>query len=184
MIQLSEWAGDWLATMDSSAAWHAKCLARRPEFFPSDKDDHKQELLLELHRQRPRFDPERSSSSTFANRVFRNRSVELVRGAKASKRAHTREPGVANFDEQFGRSEDENLRDLGIEVRQLVADLPLDLRPLAELLQVCSQKEAARQLGLSRRQMAKQIKRLREICEEASLHVYLPGIAGGDCNNG
>ncbi len=155
MIQPTPSSDAWLATMEASARYHGRCLARRPELYPADRHDLAQELLLELQRQRPRFNPARSSSSTFANRVFRNRSIGLIREARATKRAHTREPGILEFDQQIGASDDAGLRDLRFEVRLFVASLPLDLQPLAELLQVGSQKEARQELGLSRRQMAR-----------------------------
>ena len=51
--------------------------------------------------------------------------------------------------------------------------LPADLRPLAEMLMEQSEHAVSRTLGTSRRQVANDVARLRELFEDAGLRDYL-----------
>ncbi len=57
----------------------ARRLYRRLGLQPADLDDLRQDLLLDLLRRLPAFDPSRGSIGAFTNVVLRNRSARIAR---------------------------------------------------------------------------------------------------------
>lgn len=66
--------------------YQARQLARTHAFHPSDIEDLEQELMLDLLRRLPAFDPSRASRNTFIARVVENRAASLIQAAMAEKR--------------------------------------------------------------------------------------------------
>jgi len=66
--------------------YQARQLARSRPFHPSDIEDLEQELMLDLFRRLPAFDPSRASRNTFIARLVENRAASLIKAARAEKR--------------------------------------------------------------------------------------------------
>lgn len=174
----------------------ARLLVRHPGFSRSEQKDIEQELAMELVLKYRCFDPDRARETTFIARVVENKAISLVRTRIAEKRdfrrdAHSLNETVhdadggsverattfdasasANHTGQVRRSEEE-LWQLQQDVAEFVQSLPADLRPLAEMLMEQSEHAVSRTLGTSRRQVANDVARLRELFEDAGLRDYL-----------
>lgn len=174
----------------------ARLLVRHPGFNKSEQRDIEQELAMELILKYRCFDPDRARETTFIARVLESKAISLVRTRIAEKRdfrrdAHSLNETVrdadggsveraqtfdasasANHTGQARRS-DEELSQLRQDVAEFVQSLPGDLRPLAEMLMEQSEHAVSRTLGTSRRQVANDVARLRELFEDAGLRDYL-----------
>jgi RNA polymerase sigma factor (sigma-70 family) len=176
----------------------ARQLVRHPGFSKSDREDIEQELATELIQKYASLDLDRACETTFVARVIESKAVSLVRARQAEKR-HFRRNGKSLNERvsdgeggsveraqtvdattakrhtgQASRSSEEQAG-LKLDVDELLSSLPTDLRQLAELLQQMSEHAASRALGKSRRQVAKDVARLRERFEDAGLRDYLDG---------
>ena len=175
----------------------ARNLVRQPAFCDVEAKDIEQELVVELLKQANHFDPSRSCEVTFASRVIESTTLSMIRARLAEKRDYRRETCSLNDDVwgfdgesversqtldasaarqhtgQFPRS-DEELAQLQPDINGVVESLPDDLRPVAELLQKTSAHAAGRELGMSRRQMAAAVGRIRRRFECSELREYLP----------
>jgi len=174
----------------------ARQLVRHPGFTKSDRPDIEQELAIELVQKFGQFDPDRARETTFVARVIENKAVSLVRARQAEKR-HFRRNGkslnenvsdgdggtveraqtidAANAKRHTGQAprSDEELARLRLDIDEVIVTLPADLGRLAKLLSEMSEYAASQQLGKSRRQVAKDVARLRERFEDAGLRDYL-----------
>ncbi len=174
----------------------ARQLVRRPGFSRSDRSDIEQELAIELVQKFDQFDPERARETTFIARVIESKVVTLVRARHAEKRHFRRNGkslnetvsdgdggtveraqtlGAATAKRHTGqapRSEEEVAR-LKLDIDKVLDTLPADLRKLAEMLTEMSEYAVSRQLGTSRRQVAKDVARLRTLFEDVGLRDYL-----------
>lgn len=174
----------------------ARQLVRSPGFTESDRPDVEQELAIELVLKYGHFDPARAGETTFVARVIENKAISLVRARQAQKR-HFRHNGTSlneTISDSKGRPvervrtvdgrsvkrhtgqaprSDQELARLKLDIHRVLDTLPADLRTLAELLTEMSQYAAARRLGKSRRQVAKDVARLRKRFEDADLQDYL-----------
>jgi len=174
----------------------ARQLVRHPGFNKSEQKDVEQELAMELVLKYRCFDPDRARETTFIARVVENKAISLVRARVAEKRDFRRDArslnenvrdadgvGVeraqtcdasssANHTGQSRRT-DEDQSQLRLDITEVMKLLPDDLRPLAELLMEMSEYAASRVLGKSRRQVANDMARLRELFEDADLRDYL-----------
>jgi RNA polymerase sigma-70 factor (ECF subfamily) len=143
-----------------------------------------------LVKNRHCFDPDRACESTFLARVAENKAISLVRACTAEKRDFSRNAESLNenvldedgelvelaqtFDTYSAKNHtgrvqrpDKEKLQLQIDVADLLNSLPDDLRRLAELLQDMREYAVSRKLGKSRRQVANDIARLRQIFEDA-----------------
>lgn len=174
----------------------ARQLVRYPGFRKSELADIEQELAMELIRKYRSFDPKRARETTFIARVIENKAISLIRARVAEKRdfrrdAHSlnepvRDPEGGSVERaqtvdasrarshtgQAPRSDEEHSQ-LRLDLAEVFKSLPDDLRPLAELLTGMSEYAASRALGKSRRQIAKDVARLRKLFEDAGLRDYL-----------
>ena len=174
----------------------ARQLARHPGFNRSEQKDIEQELAMELVLKYRCFDPDRARETTFIARVLESKAISLVRTRIAEKRDFRRDAHSLNetvrdadggsverastFDASAStnhtgraRRSDEELSQLRQDVAEFVQSLPADLRPLAEMLMEQSEHAVSRTLGTSRRQVANDVARLRELFEDAGLRDYL-----------
>jgi RNA polymerase sigma-70 factor, ECF subfamily len=168
----------------------ARQLVRRSGFSRSDQDDVEQELVLNLLGQARRYDPDRASMSTFIARVVDSGVAMLLRKRKRQKRA----PGLSaqslellvgastgktqllgatlsgeDRDRRLGRR---SLSDLAIYVDAEAFDfamrgLPSQLLEIVSRVMESSPAAAARDLGISRRQVAAALVAVRQHFERA-----------------
>lgn len=136
----------------------AKQLSRMRSFCRDDADDIAGDLLVEIYRALPRYDPNRASRHTFICRVIATRRKSLIRDAR--RRFHDTIPldgpspvevdhdvrhrmtGYTPLDEVAAAERAEA-------VGKAIERLPLRLREIAVLLMHHSQADVARILGVS-----------------------------------
>lgn len=173
----------------------ARQLSHKAGFNRSDEDDLRQELTMHLLRQAHRFDPGRASVNTFIARVVGSYVVTLLRRRARSKRApgyftQSLDQPVGNADgkvavlrdrlseadlgRRTGRGPDNSTerRDLADAVSQAIASLPVELQDICSRLGEGTIASVARDLGVSRCQVAKAIARIREHFRASGLEVF------------
>ena len=176
--------------------YKARQLVGQAGFTVSDRDDLEQELVLDLLRRLPKFDPERAQLNTFIARVVEHRIATLIEARKAGIRDYRRCQCSLNdrFEDEEGRSvervdtfdqEDYLLRTgaqsrpadelsaLAIDLAVVLETLPPELRELCRRLKAESVTEISRDTGVPRGTIYESIKELREIFEDAGLKDYL-----------
>lgn len=177
--------------------YKARQLVGQVGFTESDREDLEQEMIIDLLRRLPKYNPDRTRRNTFIARLVDHKIATLIRHRKQQKRDYRRE--VCSLDEpiedleggtvSLGQtiSQDEfDLRmgkhsrpeadrsDLRLDVSIVLSELRPDLRRLAELLMTGSITEAARELGVPRSTLyGTGITRLRKVFEDKDLKKYL-----------
>ncbi len=177
--------------------YKARQLVGQAGFTVADRDDLEQELILDLLRRLPKYDPSRAKRNTFIARVVEHKIATLIEKQTAHKRDYRRCPCSLNErfeEEEEGRSveraetldqEDyllrigveprapEELRALALDVAAVVEALPPELGELCQRLKQETVSEISRDTGVPRASLYERIKRLREIFEDAGLKGYL-----------
>ena len=174
----------------------ARQLVGQAGFTASDREDIEQELILDLLRRLPKYNPKRAQRNTFIARVVEHRVATLIEAQKAGIRDYRRCRCSLNdrFEDEDGRSveraetfdqEDYLLRTgaqsrptdelsaLAIDVTAVLEGLPRELRNLCWRLQAETVTEISRGTGVPRGTIYESIKKLREIFEDAGLRDYL-----------
>ena len=176
--------------------YKARRLIGQAGFTASDREDIEQELVLDLLRRLPKYNPKRAQLNTFIARVVEHKIASLIEARKAGIRDYRRCPFSLNdrFEDEEGRSvervdtldqEDYLLRTgaqsrpsdelsaLTIDVAAVLESLPPELRELCRRLKAESVTEISRDTGVPRGTIYEGIKKLREIFEDAGLRDYL-----------
>ena len=174
----------------------ARRLIGQAGFTASDREDIEQELILDLLRRLPKYNPKRAQLNTFIARVVEHRLASLIEAQKAGIRDYRRCRCSLNecFEDADGRSvervdtfdqEDyllrtggqsrpsEELSALAIDVAAVIEGLPHELRNLCRRLKAETVTEISRDTGVPRGTIYESIKKLREIFEDAGLKDYL-----------
>lgn len=162
-------------------------LCRRRGFGPSDLPCVQQELWLHLVVQADRFDPSSGDWECWASVILDRRCISMWRERNADKRSPAREE--CSLDEPVldadGRvvarhettpeaaHDPARRRDLERDVAQVMAGLSDEERAVALGLAFGTPNSVGPEVGVSRREMAKKIERLREIFRDAGLDQYL-----------
>ncbi len=171
-------------------------LLDKPGFTADDLEDIKQELILALWQSLPKYDPARASYNTYMIRVVEGQICKLLRYPKIKKRDYRQEGGSLHeevphapeegalrvntikqndLDRHRGvsRRSEVQLQDLRVDLNLALADLPADLRRVAELLKFQSFEQAAAQLQISRSTLyCYQLARLRLALKIKGLDEY------------
>ena len=179
--------------------YKARQLVRRPEFSPSDQEDLEQEMVLDLLRRLPRYDPRRAQRSTFIARIVEHKIATLIEYQRAAKRDSDRQGPSLNRDIADGEGhttdaiqavdQEAYLKRLGIEFRpqrdradlrldleDALRRLPDDLRSLCEMLRSMSVQEIAKAVGMPRPSVYDAIKRVKaRLGEEGFQEIFRPG---------
>jgi RNA polymerase sigma factor (sigma-70 family) len=173
----------------------ARRLAGRAGFAPQDVEDLKQELTLRFFQRHPGLEPGDPRHHAFVTAVVHQCVANILRDHHAQKRA-VREVGSLDApvdagegdavpsartvsrrerDARLGvRPRDESdLAEARLDVAEVLAGLPPDLRDLAERLKGQSIAEVADDLGVARTSLYQSIRRLRCRFEKAGLKDYL-----------
>jgi RNA polymerase sigma-70 factor (ECF subfamily) len=170
----------------------ARQLARRPEFSQTDQEDLEQEMILDLLRRLPQYDPQRSPRNAFITRVVNHMIARLIEFHRAGSRdsgtptgslnhevvhadgsvgdlvqtvdeaACHRRTGITSFPER------ERL-DMKLDVETALRDLPEDLRRLCKLLQSKTVTEISRETGIPRPTLYDAMERVKERFQKAGL---------------
>lgn len=176
--------------------YKARQLVGRVGFTESDREDLEQEMILDLLRRLPKFDPKRAGRNTFIARIVEHKVATIIEAQKAGMRDYRLCSCSLNdrLEDEEGRSiermetidqEDylrrtgklsrpmSELRNLSIDLRSAVQTLPPELRELCKRLQTESVTEISRDTGIPRGTIYESIKKLRAIFEDAGLKDYL-----------
>ena len=169
--------------------YKAAKLARSGALPGMDKEDIEQELMLDLLRRKGRFDPDRASFDTFADRVVTNRVASLTASThklRAERITISLDLVVANDDEEDGASLIDKLDDLenpcaldelkiGLarDVARFIGDLPPVLQRYVAILAADNVCEAAREAGLHRSTIYERKEQIRRAAEDWGLEEYL-----------
>jgi len=176
--------------------YKARQLVGRVGFTESDREDLEQEMILDLLRRLPKFDPKRAGRNTFIARIVEHKVATIIEAQKAGMRDYRLCSCSLNdrLEDEEGRSiermetidqEDylrrtgklsrpmSELRNLSIDLRRAVQTLPPELRELCKRLQTESVTEISRDTGIPRGTIYESIKKLRAIFEDAGLKDYL-----------
>lgn len=156
--------------LDPAAAAIIKSKARRlvgrAGLRAQDRVDLEQELTLHVLQRRPRFNPKRGSWAAFVRRVVKYYGENLVRDRRTAKRYGG--PTDPLTDEIPARDESDAIARA---VRAAVAELPAELREVAELVLSGSVAAAARELGVSRSTVYARLREIRSRTEFAGLGI-------------
>ena len=174
----------------------ARQLVRHPAFSKADRPDIEQELAIELVQKYRQFDPARARETTFITRVIEHKAVSLVRARQAEKRhfrlsgkslsetvsdgeggsvERSQTLGAASARRHTGQAprQSDEVAQLQLDIDEVLDTLPANLKTLAKMLAEMSEYAVSRQLGTSRRQVAKDVARLRTLFEDVGLRDYL-----------
>lgn len=176
--------------------YRARQLVGLAGLTESDRPDLEQDMMLDLLRRLPRYDPERAQRSTFIARVVDHRVATILEARRAEKRDPRCEAGslderirgidgsvarvdTLDHDETYWRRSgssprtEAELLDLGLDLELAVSALSPALRELCELLRTSTVTEIARGFGCSRAAVYDAIKRARRQLEKAGLGEYV-----------
>ncbi len=159
----------------------------RYQFDLSDEDqaDLRNDMVAELLSAFERFNPSKSKRETFTNRVldrfvlyvtrrrctWQRRSSDSPIGlddVHVGFQPRANDPGIGELDEQ-------DLRELRLDLIDVIAQMPERLQRATKLLMVYPRKEVAVRIGVHRCSMTPIIARIREHFEEAGLDDWLGG---------
>jgi RNA polymerase sigma factor (sigma-70 family) len=154
-----------------------RCFADEGE----DVRDVEQELFLRLLQNLRDFDSKKGALNAFISVVVERLSGMLIRERRAKKRTPTGKrslgapcDGGAVFDPPGLHAEQhKEVVDRALDVAELLAALPPDLRDLAERLQTRTVSEVARDRNVPRTSLQRHIERLKRCIEVAGLNIYL-----------
>ena len=176
--------------------YKAKQLVGRVGFTESDREDLEQEMLLDLLRRLPKYNPKRAQRNTFIARVVEHKIATIIESQKAGMRDYRLCRCSLNdrFEDEEGGSVERmetinqedylrrtgkfarpawELRDLSLDVQKAIEKLPPELRELCERLDTDTVTEISRDTGIPRGTIYESIKKLRAIFEDAGLKDYL-----------
>jgi RNA polymerase sigma-70 factor (ECF subfamily) len=171
-------------------------LAGQYGFSLTDRDDIRQELLLDCWIRLGKFDPAKSSRRGFLHRVVSHRIATLLDAQRAACRDYRMCRDSLDAPVQFAASESIELGEtvssdaykarmgrsrisshdrveLQIDVARVIAALPAELAGVACLLKSVNAVDAGRRMGLSRSTLYRRIVMIREVFVAAGLHGYL-----------
>ncbi len=173
----------------------AKQLARKRGFTINDAEDIEQWLAVKLLKHLAAFDPEQGHPNVFVKTVVERYAANLLRNSRAEKRDRHRvcslsmivdydDNGPIELEETIGQRElDSRLgresrdpheaSDLAMDVADVLAGLPPELRDLCERLKHASVSDVARDLGVPRTTLYESIRKLRKHFAEIGLKSYL-----------
>lgn len=158
-----------------------KQLVGRAGFTRQDREDLEQELVLRLLQSLNLFDSKRGHLNVFVTTVIERAVAMIVRERLAKKRDGGVVRSIDQEQTKAGaspepvdpRPSDQAAFDLASDLAEVLARLPDDLRALAERLKDQSVSQAARDLGVPRTTLQRQVQRLRRWFEDAGLRIYL-----------
>jgi len=169
----------------------ARQLSRKRGFSRSDEDDVAQELTAYLLARAHRFDPDRASVSTFADRVIRSAIATLLRDRRRQKRAVgftvqslegtsvAQDRGSASLRDTLGlpdrgrrtgtANDEESRAETVTAVVEALRSLRPDLQDVCRRLSDGTIASVARDLGLSRHRVGIIVGEIRRHFEAAGL---------------
>jgi DNA-directed RNA polymerase specialized sigma24 family protein len=164
--------------IDPYARWLIKHKVRRlvrsNGIRRADEEDLAQDLALHVHLAAQKYDSRRGAASTFYDRVLARKIASIVQSRTAQKRDFRRERPLDSAPAHtFSRPEPSERVDLQLDVRDAVARLSGDLRPVACLFMEYSEAELIRRTGISRQRVRGLRQRIGQELRAAGLAEYI-----------
>lgn len=170
-------------------------LIRRPGFDPQDRHDFETDLLLRVLQSLPAYDPLKSHPYVFFTTVVERYIANLVRNRSVAKRddsgiwslnvtVHLNKEEVIELAQEVGERElssrtgwyrrpETELSELGMDVGEVMADLPGELRKLCEeLMAGKSVSQIAREWERPRTTLNDRVREIRLRFESKGLKNY------------
>jgi RNA polymerase sigma factor (sigma-70 family) len=175
----------------------AQMLVGKAGYRRRDVNDIKQDLIQDLLESLPAFDPAKATYETFVSRIVKRKISNMLRDRHRQVRDYRREECSLDDEVDIGEEEtepmfttinedDHDLRigkysrgrqareDLQLDTAAVMAKLPPDLRPIAEMLMTMTPAEAARELNIPKSAFhEKYITRLQEIFLQKGMAEHL-----------
>jgi len=168
----------------------ARRLSRVSCFTSSDVADLECELVLQLLTNRVRYIEKSEYSDAVAATIIKGAACSILRREQAKKRGLGKV--TLSLDESI-RDADGNATtladtiaderqpradysELAFDVRAAIAELPSDLRDIANRLQYNTPTEIARELGITRSAMSTKIEKIRAVFLRMGLFEYVEGL--------
>ncbi|MDO9502719.1 sigma factor [Falsiroseomonas sp.] len=177
------------AGLDARILKHIRSKARRlarTAYLPGmDAEDIEQDLILDLWRRRHRFNPERASFRTFADRIVAHRVATLTSPTARLRAERTMVCLDAPLDDPEGGTLADTLTqpvdvdgcdtdpEMALDVRRFVASLTPALRRCCSILAAPNVVEATAAAGLHRSSVYENAGRLRKLAAAAGLRDYV-----------
>jgi RNA polymerase sigma-70 factor (ECF subfamily) len=168
-------------------------LAANQRVAPSDRDDIEQDLWVYLLENLPRFDAERGNIEAFITTVVNRKAASIARRHKRQCRKgscvslSTLVPSEGGAFVELGTTiaeDDCDVRlfqdtrqrqdhlEMAIDIAELIAKLPEDLRELCERLKTHTLTEIARETDVPRSTLVDRLKQIRERFQAVGLENY------------
>ena len=174
----------------------ARQLVGRAGLSEPKPEDTEQDLVIDLLRRLPRFDPTKATLHTFITRVVEHRVATIIEAQKAGLRDYRLEAGSLDerrpdadgnlddsppvLDQDEYRREvlasavrDDDLHALRQDLDKVIAQLPPTLQKLCHRLQTSTVAEISRETGIPRGTLYESINKIRAHFERAGLAAYL-----------
>jgi RNA polymerase sigma-70 factor (ECF subfamily) len=155
-----------------------RLLIGRAGFTKEDREDLEQELVLRLLQSLDLFDRQQAHANVFITTVIERAVAMILRERRAKKR----NSGVIHSLDQIEdgcpiepadpRPNAEEAYELAYDLADVLADLPEELRNLAERLKAHSVSRVARDFAVPRSTLQRKVRRLRQIFVDAGLQIY------------
>ena len=153
-------------------------LAGKYGFAPDEDEDLAQELILHLLTKWSKYDPAKGKPTTFIQNVIDTKVCELIREQSDPKRDFRRICSISDvrdaaeyglLDGVRGQPEmsDQELVDLQIDIAEITARFPQELKQIAELLKTKCPNAIAQELGIPESTVRNRIEQIREHFERA-----------------
>jgi RNA polymerase sigma-70 factor (ECF subfamily) len=128
----------------------ARRLVGRHGFSRSDREDLEQELALQVHLAKAKYDPKRGTPATFYKTVLSNKIKSIVSAAKAQKRDHRRNRPLRDLDDVIWHPDAIPPLQRRLDVDAALDSLPPDVRRIATLFVDDGVVGVERNTGLTR----------------------------------
>lgn len=165
-------------------------------FSLSDKDDIKQELLLDLYVRLKHYDREKGDFRGFVRLLVNNKISSLIAAKKAQMRDYRKTGPSLNQVIEIGEGEhtylhetltqddylritgkssqsDLYLNNLSLDIHHTTENMPIQLKELCELLKEYDISDASRKLAINRDTVYEWIKRIKQHFMQGGLDSYL-----------
>ncbi|WP_156809235.1 hypothetical protein [Bartonella queenslandensis] len=167
----------------NQVCYHARRLIQHEAIHGVEVEDFEQELMLDYISRKQAYDPEKAKWSTFIDRILNHKCASLIEVARAQKRG----AGMSDFsldswlEDNDGEddalpdpaTQDLTSRDLQIDLKRAVQQLPLHLVLLLVDLRTLSISEISRKTKIPRSTLYGTLFELRGSLQERGFAEYL-----------
>jgi RNA polymerase sigma factor (sigma-70 family) len=172
----------------------ARQLVGRHGFRPCDRQEIEQRLFVKLAKRLHAADPDSPQWKAYVATTVNHGIANMIRDLRAEKRDHRRSCSIHTIVDQDDNGPVElvdtigpkeanarlgiaprdavALAELCMDVADVMAQLPDDLRELCERLRHDSVSQVARDMGVPRTTVSTAVGRLRDFFENAGMHWY------------